>query len=90
MSETTCTLCGLPTPNPPITDPEVEGVFCCSGCLQVQDLLKDLDPEQAEKVRKETIARRHQEWEEESEELPENTKEAFSNKGSCKPISTTK
>lgn len=77
MSETTCTLCGLPTPNPPITDPEVEGVFCCSGCLQVQDLLKDLDPEQAEKVRKETIARRHQEWEEESEELPENTKEAF-------------
>ncbi|MFB6097412.1 MAG: heavy metal translocating P-type ATPase [Haloferacaceae archaeon] len=32
---TSCTLCDLPTPDEPITDPEVEGAFCCQGCLEV-------------------------------------------------------
>ncbi|QHS16806.1 cation-translocating P-type ATPase [haloarchaeon 3A1-DGR] len=31
----TCTLCDLPTPADPVTDPDVEGAFCCRGCLEV-------------------------------------------------------
>lgn len=77
MSQTTCTLCGLPTPDPPITDPDIEGIFCCEGCLQVADILSDLDPEQAEQVRKETIARKHQEWEEQTDEPPASCSETF-------------
>ena len=46
-----CTLCDLPTPDPPITDEAVEGVFCCQGCLEVHRLLGDLDEEQAAAVR---------------------------------------
>ena len=34
-----CSLCGLATPEPPITDPAVDGEFCCQGCLAVQDAL---------------------------------------------------
>lgn len=36
-----------------------------------------MDSEQAERIRKETIARRHQEYEEEYEELPEDAEETF-------------
>ncbi|WP_148680556.1 heavy metal translocating P-type ATPase [Halovivax ruber] len=38
-----CRLCGLVTPDPPITDDEVPGHFCCEGCLQVASALSDLD-----------------------------------------------
>jgi len=33
----TCTLCDLPTPDPPVEDGdgEVDGSFCCRGCLEV-------------------------------------------------------
>jgi Cu2+-exporting ATPase len=31
----TCTLCELPTPEPPVRDAEVNGTFCCRGCLEV-------------------------------------------------------
>ncbi|MFB6074421.1 MAG: heavy metal translocating P-type ATPase [Haloarculaceae archaeon] len=31
----TCTLCDLPTPDPPLTDPDVDGEYCCRGCLEV-------------------------------------------------------
>jgi len=75
MSKDTCTLCGLPTPDPPITDPDIEGTFCCTGCLQVHKLLQDLDPEQAEQIRQETINRRHREWE--AEQPPEDSEETF-------------
>ncbi|HKK44823.1 MAG TPA: cation-translocating P-type ATPase [Balneolaceae bacterium] len=75
MSKNTCTLCGLPTPDPPITDPEVDGQFCCTGCLQVHELLQDMDPKQAEKIREETISQRRKEWE--AEEPPESSREAF-------------
>jgi len=75
MSNDTCTLCGLPTPDPPITDSEVEGTFCCTGCLQVHELLQELDPEQAKKIREETINRKHREFE--AEKPPESAKEAF-------------
>ncbi|WP_201289504.1 heavy metal translocating P-type ATPase [Halobaculum saliterrae] len=36
-----CTLCGLSTPNPPVTDAAVEGAFCCRGCLEVARTLDD-------------------------------------------------
>ena len=45
-----CTLCDLPTPDPPVTDSAVEGTFCCPGCLEVYRLLGDLDPEAARTV----------------------------------------
>jgi len=77
MSKDTCTLCGLPTPDPPITDKNTEGTFCCDGCLKVHQLLDDLDAEQAKKIREETIKRRHREWEAEQEEIPENHAETF-------------
>lgn len=78
MSKDHCTLCDLPTPNPPVTDPDVDGTFCCEGCLRVYELLQDLDEEQAEQLRKETIRRKHQEKENEGEDsVPESCKEAF-------------
>ncbi|MFB6268029.1 MAG: heavy metal translocating P-type ATPase [Halodesulfurarchaeum sp.] len=49
----TCTLCDLPTPEPPVTDPDVEGTFCCRGCLEVSRTLDGepvegtVDPEAA-------------------------------------------
>ncbi|AWB27467.1 heavy metal translocating P-type ATPase [Halococcoides cellulosivorans] len=41
----TCTLCDLETPDPPVTDPEVDGEFCCRGCLEISRTLGDVDPE---------------------------------------------
>ncbi len=48
---TDCSLCELPTPQPPVTDPDVDGAFCCRGCLEVQRSLGDLEDEEAESVR---------------------------------------
>jgi Cu2+-exporting ATPase len=43
-----CDLCDLPA-DPPVTDPEVEGVFCCRGCLEVTRSLGDVEsPEEVE------------------------------------------
>jgi len=39
----TCRLCDLPTPDPPVTEPAVEGVFCCRGCLEVARALSDVE-----------------------------------------------
>lgn len=75
MSENSCTLCGLSNPRPPVTDPEVDGEFCCAGCLQVYTLLQELDSEQAERLREETILRRRDELERESP--PDSSAEAF-------------
>jgi Cu2+-exporting ATPase len=36
-----CTLCGLPTPDPPVTAADVEGEFCCRGCLEVSRTLDE-------------------------------------------------
>ncbi|AUV81121.1 heavy metal translocating P-type ATPase [Salinigranum rubrum] len=36
-----CTLCDLPTPDPPVTGPDVDGAFCCQGCLVVARTLDD-------------------------------------------------
>jgi Cu2+-exporting ATPase len=36
-----CTLCGIETPEPPLTAEGVEGDFCCRGCLEVAKTLDD-------------------------------------------------
>ncbi len=38
-----CTLCGLPTPDPPVSASGVDGAFCCRGCLAVARALDDPD-----------------------------------------------
>ncbi|AGB17464.1 heavy metal translocating P-type ATPase [Halovivax ruber XH-70] len=38
-----CSLCELPTPDPPVSDPDVDGTFCCRGCLEVSRTLVDTD-----------------------------------------------
>ncbi|WIV66609.1 heavy metal translocating P-type ATPase [Natrialbaceae archaeon AArc-T1-2] len=45
-----CTLCELPTPEEPITDDDVEGRFCCRGCLEVHRALGDVDDDEAAAV----------------------------------------
>lgn len=75
MSSQKCTLCELETPQPPITDPNVNGTFCCSGCLHVYRLLQEMDTEQAEHLRRQTIEKRHSE--QQSEKLPDNYEETF-------------
>ena len=37
-----CTLCELETPSPPITDAEVDGEYCCRGCLEVARTVDDV------------------------------------------------
>jgi Cu2+-exporting ATPase len=44
----TCTLCDLPTPETPVTDEEIDGEFCCRGCLEVYRTLGDVDPEEVD------------------------------------------
>ncbi|WP_254522691.1 heavy metal translocating P-type ATPase [Natrinema caseinilyticum] len=38
-----CDLCDLPTPAEPIADPDVDGSFCCRGCLEVHRALERTD-----------------------------------------------
>ncbi|WP_435075209.1 heavy metal translocating P-type ATPase [Halorubrum sp. HHNYT27] len=38
-----CRLCDLPTPNPPVRTADVDGEFCCRGCLEVARRLDDVD-----------------------------------------------
>jgi Cu2+-exporting ATPase len=38
-----CRLCDLPTPKPPVRTADVEGEFCCRGCLEVARRLDDVD-----------------------------------------------
>src|SRR6056297_1166948 len=75
MSSHQCTLCELETPSPPITNKDTQGVFCCSGCLHVYELLDELEEEQAEKLRQQTIDLRTSEAQDTP--LPKNCKEAF-------------
>ena len=41
-----CTLCGLSTPEPPHASPDIDGEYCCRGCLTVARTL-DEQPEDA-------------------------------------------
>ena len=45
-----CSLCDLPVPEVPITDPDVDGAFCCRGCLEVQRALGDVESDEAEAI----------------------------------------
>ncbi|NUB90589.1 cation-translocating P-type ATPase [Haloterrigena sp. SYSU A121-1] len=38
-----CDLCDLPLPSAPITDPDVDGTYCCRGCLEVARTLERRD-----------------------------------------------
>ncbi|MEM4780492.1 MAG: cation-translocating P-type ATPase, partial [Halalkalicoccus sp.] len=40
-----CTLCELPTGERPVTDSDIDGQFCCRGCLEVYRTLGDVDIE---------------------------------------------
>jgi Cu2+-exporting ATPase len=42
-SDPGCRLCDLPVGDDPVTDPDVEGAFCCRGCLSVAERLGDVD-----------------------------------------------
>jgi Cu2+-exporting ATPase len=42
---TGCTLCDLDVPDDPITDSDVDGEFCCRGCLEVARSLDGVDAE---------------------------------------------
>ncbi len=46
-----CTLCDLPTPDPPVTAEGVPGGFCCRGCLEVARTLDDPAGTSAEAAR---------------------------------------
>jgi Cu2+-exporting ATPase len=43
MTEDACSLCDLPTPDPPVTLEGVPGSFCCRGCGEVARTLGDVD-----------------------------------------------
>lgn len=76
MASNDCTLCGLETPDPPVTDEKADGTFCCSGCLQVYTLLRDMEDEkQAADLRTRTIEKRKRE--KQGLQLPETWEEAF-------------
>jgi Cu2+-exporting ATPase len=49
MTET-CSLCELPTPDPPVTEPDTEDAFCCEGCLEVSKAVETLDDVDAKAV----------------------------------------
>lgn len=53
----TCSLCDLPTPDPPISGQDVEGTFCCRGCLEVSTAVEAVDDVDAEAVRERTRQR---------------------------------
>lgn len=53
-----CALCDLPTPDPPITDEELDGVFCCTGCREVFRTLGDLDAADESAVRSHKVGGR--------------------------------
>ena len=64
-----CSLCDLPTPDPPLTADDVSGAYCCRGCLEVARTLDD--PEAADpRTARETAA-------EPLEDVPEDAAETF-------------
>jgi Cu2+-exporting ATPase len=47
-----CTLCGLPTPDQPITAGDIDGTFCCRGCLEVSRSVAERTDLSADAVRR--------------------------------------
>ncbi|WP_121822530.1 heavy metal translocating P-type ATPase [Halostella salina] len=68
-SDDACTLCDLPTPDPPVADADVEGGYCCRGCLEVARTLDDVAAADAETVRDEHDAG--------SDDVPEDADHTF-------------
>ncbi|MEF8867983.1 MAG: heavy metal translocating P-type ATPase [Haloarculaceae archaeon] len=48
MTDDTCSLCDLPTPDPPVALEGVEGAFCCRGCAAVARTLGDAERDPAD------------------------------------------
>jgi len=67
-----CSLCGLPTPAEPVTAPDVEGRFCCRGCLEVSRSVGEIDG-----VTEDAVRERVTEDVDEPPEVPPGTAEAF-------------
>jgi len=65
-----CTLCELPIEHSSVTDDDVDGAFCCRGCLEVYRTLGDVD---AEEVNAEAI----REGADPEEPVPENAETAY-------------
>ncbi|MFC7045345.1 heavy metal translocating P-type ATPase [Halobacteriaceae archaeon GCM10025711] len=68
---TSCDLCDLPTPDPPVTDSDVDGEFCCRGCLEVTRTLGDVDEAEPEDIRRALGADQN------DEPIPDGTEETF-------------
>ena len=49
-SDGECRLCALPVPDDSITDPDVDGEFCCRGCLEVQRTLGDVEADDVDEL----------------------------------------
>ncbi|SDR25940.1 heavy metal translocating P-type ATPase [Natronobacterium texcoconense] len=45
-----CSLCSLPTADNPVTAPDVDGTFCCQGCLEVSRTVDAVDDVDADEV----------------------------------------
>jgi len=45
-----CQLCDLPTPDPPVRGADVDGGFCCRGCLEVARRLEDVDDPEVDEI----------------------------------------
>ena len=52
-----CTLCGIETPDPPLSAEGVDGGFCCRGCLEVARSLDDPAAMDADEAREAVRAR---------------------------------
>ncbi|WP_226483306.1 heavy metal translocating P-type ATPase [Natrinema amylolyticum] len=65
-----CSLCGLPTPESPVTAADVEGRFCCRGCLEVSATLETVDDIDRESVVDRTAGTVER-------EIPDDAAEAF-------------
>ncbi|SEQ26379.1 heavy metal translocating P-type ATPase [Natrinema salaciae] len=65
-----CSLCGLPIPDRPVTAADVEGIFCCRGCLEVSASLAEVDD-----LDRNAVVDRA--TEPDDRELPEGGEEAF-------------
>jgi len=48
-----CTLCGLPTPEPAVTGEGIDGEYCCRGCLEVATAVGDVEEMDADTARDE-------------------------------------
>ena len=71
-----CDLCGLPTPDPPITREGVDGAYCCQGCLEVAAVLGEGDLDRAAAVEGRAGAEQAGTAPGEGD-VPERTREAF-------------